>query len=331
MPALSSLEGLPLELLEKIFIESQNCDLPLTSRTLLQLLSSRHLIRLMARTMLSSNNAAAQSYLLTRRFLTPALFGSITREITPPCMPPCTASSKFCSNGFRLDTIPPSAPTAPHFTFGSGIRLCPRLLCGRLAHQSAEEYRSSASARLAMLYLVIGGGANIFVLCSAPMHAAALGALQDALDHGLQDVVEIFMNRIGWPLCKPPLEMRRAALMSPALDFRTLGYFLVGVVGPGREHEISGDKLLRTWVMARVREDRRWRRVEKARGESEGEGERGAELLLLLWKGEWLESMLYRGANYQTYISYLRSRNFEVVDNAVESVSDELRLAMSGG
>ncbi|KAI9677293.1 MAG: hypothetical protein M1829_002635 [Trizodia sp. TS-e1964] len=321
MPSHSPLEALPLELLEKIFISSHNCELPFVSQSLLSLLSSPRLPRLMAHSMLSSNIAAVQSDLLTRRFLTLELFDALTPAITLPC----THISHVCSSGFARYHIMHRSPDAaaadpPHFVFASGTRLCPRLLCGKRPGMSTAEYLATFTPRIMLLERLIAGGADIVEIRTEPLYAAAMSAVQHSLDAKLPDLVELFVSRYTGPQCTPPVEILRDALMSPKHDFSTLGRLLwsVAKLGRTRDHAVFTDAPLRKWVAARVREDRRWRRVEKAREEGKG--------LLLLWKGEWLDSILYRGADYSPYAIYLWNRHSTTAGYAIESVSDESRL-----
>ncbi|KAI9677284.1 MAG: hypothetical protein M1829_002626 [Trizodia sp. TS-e1964] len=328
MSSQAPLEGLPLELLEKIFIESKNCDLPLCSRSLLHLLSSPHLPRLMAHNILSSNNAPAQTQLLARRLFTPALFDSLSREITPPC-----TDSYYCTNGFLIYLFPPASPTdpappapaPPHFVLAPDVRLCPRLLCGKQAHQSTDQYRASASTRLDLLARLNAGGAydcerfnNMRAFAQGEQLQARLRALQDALDARLPDVVEYFMSNLP---CKLPAEMLKAALMSPSHDFRTLGYLLSMM---GWEHEVMRDKELRAWVAKRVRDERSMRRVMKR------EGRTGALAQQALWKGDWLEAILYRGERRKDYFGFMMSRRQPVSMNVLDE-SDQSRLGSVGG
>ncbi|KAI9662070.1 MAG: hypothetical protein M1829_006209 [Trizodia sp. TS-e1964] len=65
---MSALERLPMEILEPIFLQSMNCDLPLVSKRLLAALSKTSIQLNMVITILVSKNTPAQSALLRRRF-----------------------------------------------------------------------------------------------------------------------------------------------------------------------------------------------------------------------------------------------------------------------
>ncbi|KAI9677295.1 MAG: hypothetical protein M1829_002637 [Trizodia sp. TS-e1964] len=313
MASHSALEGLPLELLEKIFIGSENCDLPLCSRSLQHLLSAPRLIPLMARAILSSDNGAAQSKLLSRRLFTPALFDSITLEITPPC----TDSPYLCSNNFRFWAFP-SPPSPPHFVFAKGARICPRLLCGKRADMSLAQYRASAGASLKLLVRLLAGGVECN-LAAGPLHTAAIQALQDALDARLPNVVAAFTNERGFPRCNVPAGVLKAALMSPKHNFHTLGHLIRCVTFTRfrlrEEHAVVHDAELRAWVAKRVRDDRWARRV----GMREG---RAGTALQMRWKGDWLEGILYRNEQNLNYLRFAVIRKQSVTLHLMDE-SDE--------
>ncbi|KAI9662068.1 MAG: hypothetical protein M1829_006207 [Trizodia sp. TS-e1964] len=79
------LESLPLELLERVFLESHNCKLPLTSKNLLNALSGPRLPCRMIRTILHSKDASSQSDLIRHRlFDLEALLIAESGEISQP-------------------------------------------------------------------------------------------------------------------------------------------------------------------------------------------------------------------------------------------------------
>ncbi|KAI9674590.1 MAG: hypothetical protein M1829_003672 [Trizodia sp. TS-e1964] len=106
----SPLETMPLELLQKIFFESQNCDLPLVSRNLLSTLSFASTKRQMAINMMSTNDAAVQTLLFRRRFFDLALFDSVARELATACAP----GTFGCSNGYG-NSLGADIGPIPHF------------------------------------------------------------------------------------------------------------------------------------------------------------------------------------------------------------------------
>ncbi|KAI9662069.1 MAG: hypothetical protein M1829_006208 [Trizodia sp. TS-e1964] len=71
---MSALEQLPVEILEPIFLQSMNCNLPLASKSLLATLSNASLQFDMLVTVLYSKSTPAQSALIRRRFFDDPLY-----------------------------------------------------------------------------------------------------------------------------------------------------------------------------------------------------------------------------------------------------------------
>ncbi|KAI9655267.1 MAG: hypothetical protein M1829_000680 [Trizodia sp. TS-e1964] len=225
-----TLETLPQEILEDTFISSTNPNLPLVSRYLLAQLSSAHLRKRLAVSMLLSNDAATQSDLLGRRFLDLALFDAATREITPPCRH--NLMKEACPRGFDFPILPgtllyqsSSEPSVarvekylalnsdvPHFMLAKGISISPRLLCHFQVCEGPPNLIEGRFWKIELVRRLLASSANDFFedyelpFLSAEAKAVAHRGLNEAILVGNKDAVELLtleLDECAWPFVFP--------------------------------------------------------------------------------------------------------------------------------
>ncbi|KAI9677321.1 MAG: hypothetical protein M1829_002664 [Trizodia sp. TS-e1964] len=334
MASPSYLEGLPGEILQKIFIYSTNPDLPLVSSSLLaQLTATPHLKKSLAISMLLTSDREVQNNLLGRRFLDLRLFDAATREITPKCTHNLSDDFSDCcpkefTYSFLVGALPghnsddsPNKryyalyPDVPHFMFAYNTGICPRLLCNFQPTAALPSYPEGRFWKIELLRRLFAGHAvdvwqaPLRSFLSGNCAAAAQQGFYEAIKAGNLDAVELLSAKLGvhwWPIVDPNYQLFRFAV----IDMDCADKDIVRHLRNYRFEDEEDDSELKAWTERRQLEDCR------LRGKGPGHKVEGLEVEWEnLWTGDWIYEMCWGDRWCPRYKDYVteQTRKLEEV------------------
>ncbi|KAI9682531.1 MAG: hypothetical protein M1829_000324 [Trizodia sp. TS-e1964] len=332
----ASLEGLPQEITEKIFIYSINPNLPLVSRHLLAQLSSPRLKMPIATRMLRSKDPGIQSDLLGRRFLDLKLFDAATREITEPCyhslMGPCGRGFQYYYADNRNDDegdedghhddryfagqVEDLYGRMPHFAFSSTVTISPRLLHNFEDPPTCWSSRSDCRFwKIELIWRLMAAkirtryGHPAESLTSPAAKAAAQQGLLEAIRAHNYDAVRLLTMPFvqdSWPFVHADWQSFRYAVVDVDCPNTSIVYHLSLFRLRNQESDPQGVKLFREWVKRRQLEDSQLRAAREVYS---------YEVKSEAWVGDWLSEMV--NCNHPA-ISY-----WQFATNRLEELEEE--------
>lgn len=258
--SLSHLESLPLNILENIFVQSCNCDIPFLSSTLLAALPpSRHVIQKIGLSMLGSHDADVQSDLLKRRFLDLTLYDALVAKLKPP-------------------------PDESHLQLADGVQVCERLLSNFVTVDGQQDAcRTAKYWKIQLLRRLIGGGVDVHEqvvdLQHPELEEVARQGLYEAVENGNLDAVQFFCGCSSVEdgiMIRPLLQPLYTAFVEQECGNKEIVIVLMDCIME-HSHDWYEDDRIDQWIDGRKEADE-MRRNEA--GDEEGTG---------VWVGEWAE------------------------------------------
>ncbi|KAI9684802.1 MAG: hypothetical protein M1829_000177 [Trizodia sp. TS-e1964] len=279
---MSALERLPTEILGGIFLSSLNCDLPLTSTSLLATLSRASLPRDMLVSVLLSSETPSMSALLRRRFFNCYLLHEADEQI-----------------------VEMGGPDRPAL-FNKDVELCERLLNNFGGNFGVGfGFWSRALSMFQLWDPPNMGKASIASAAQRGCHELVLtGNLQEALELLEPAFANHCINNHWFELS--PSTVNSAVTRDDCQDFDELDFDLIHAIF--RHWVPQADEEIEAWLKKRISSDRLAREGPEYQECKENfvQSDENWELSTH-WMGEWIALLYFSGLNGPRFYNYYLS------------------------